>query len=445
MAGAARVPFAAGVDRAMPEWLGRLHPRYRTPHLALLLQGTVSSAIFLASVFLTATGARSSIRDAYDVLVSLTILVYFIPYLYLFLAAPRLVQQAAVLRAVMIVGIVATAASIVAIMLVLRWIGGRIVAGDPLCRSWKGVIGRVFARTGIAFMVVTALDIVISDAAAPARLGRIVDIAFIVVAAFQAAIWGRELVLGVISHRVGESTETTLGNAAGVIRVLVSVAFFAIALVVILDNLGINVTALVAGLGIGGIAIGLAAQGIFSDLFAALSILFDRPFRRGDTVRYGTTTATVERIGLKTTRLRAMTGEQVIMANTKLLENEIHNLADGSSRRQTIAFSLVYQLPAGALDGLAEIARPAIDAQRGCKLVRCLPTNLGPSGIDCECIYDDKSKEPDTLARHKAAIITALLPALAERGLALAYPTRTTYTAAPDGTLVMPYAPPAKA
>lgn len=112
MAGAARVPFAAGVDRAMPEWLGRLHPRYRTPHLALLLQGTVSSAIFLASVFLTATGARSSIRDAYDVLVSLTILVYFIPYLYLFLAAPRLVQQAAMLRAVMIVGIVATTASI---------------------------------------------------------------------------------------------------------------------------------------------------------------------------------------------------------------------------------------------------------------------------------------------------------------------------------------------
>ena len=76
--------------------------------------------------------------------------------------------------------------------------------------------------------------------------------------------------------------------------------------------------------------------------------------------------------------------------------------------------------------------------------MRCAPINLGASGIDCECTYDDKSKDPDTLARHKSAIIIGLLDALAARGLTLAYPTQTTYTAAPDGTLVMPYAPPAE-
>jgi amino acid transporter len=111
MAGAARVPFAAGVDRAMPEWLGRLHPRYRTPHLALLVQGALSSGIFLASVFLTVTGTKSSIRDAYDVLVNLTILVYFIPYLYLFLAAPRLVNGSRRMRLTMTIGIAATVIS----------------------------------------------------------------------------------------------------------------------------------------------------------------------------------------------------------------------------------------------------------------------------------------------------------------------------------------------
>ena len=112
MAGAARVPFAAGVDRAMPAFLGRLHPRYRTPHLALLLQGVLSSGIFLASVFLTVTGQRSSIRDAYDILVNLTILIYFIPYIYLFLSAPRLVSSGLGLRFAMIVGITATLGSI---------------------------------------------------------------------------------------------------------------------------------------------------------------------------------------------------------------------------------------------------------------------------------------------------------------------------------------------
>jgi small-conductance mechanosensitive channel len=338
----------------------------------------------------------------------------------------------------------AIAAGLVAAMLVLRWIGARMSAADPGCTSWKGVIGRVLAKTSVAFMVVAALDIVIVYLAPPARLLNAAQIAFIVVAAFQGAIWARELILGVISHRVGDSSETTLGNASGIIRVLVSVAVFALAIVVILDNVGVNVTALVAGLGIGGIAIGLAAQGIFSDLFAALAILFDKPFRKGDTVRYGTTTATVERIGLKTTRLRALTGEQVVMANTKLLENEIHNLNEASQRRQTLAFTLVYQLPQGSLSNLEELAGPAVEKQRGCKLVRCAPVNLGANGVDCECVYDDKSKDPDTLARHKAAIITALLQALAERGLVLAYPTQTTFTAAPDGTLVMPWAPPQK-
>lgn len=84
VAGAARVPFAAGIDRALPPALGRLHPRYKTPHVALVVQGLASTAIFLSSVFLTVTGAESTVQEAYDIMVNLTILVYFIPYVYLF-------------------------------------------------------------------------------------------------------------------------------------------------------------------------------------------------------------------------------------------------------------------------------------------------------------------------------------------------------------------------
>ncbi|MGH6706516.1 MAG: mechanosensitive ion channel family protein, partial [Sphingomicrobium sp.] len=236
------------------------------------------------------------------------------------------------------------AAGIVGVMLVLRWIGRRILADDPEIKGWKGIVGRVLAKTTILFMVAAAIDIVCSYAAIPTKLARLADILFIIASALQVAIWAREIIIGVIRGRVGEDPgASTLGNAMSLIRVLVSVAVFAIAIIVILDNLGVNVTALVAGLGIGGIAIGLAAQGIFSDLFAALAIVFDRPFRRGDTVTYGTTTGTVERIGLKTTRLRGRTGEQVIMANTKLLEQEVRNLGDGKVRRTFLPFGLTYQ------------------------------------------------------------------------------------------------------
>ena len=250
------------------------------------------------------------------------------------------------------------AAALIAVMLVLRDIGERITASDPGYSSWKSVIGRVLAKTGLLFMIIAAFEIVMTYAEPPPRIGRLADILFIIASTLQGAVWARELILGVISHRVGEAPgETTLGNAMSVIRVLVSIALFAIAIVVILGNLGVNVTGLVAGLGIGGIAIGLAAQGIFSDLFAALAILFDKPFRRGDTIRYDNSVGTVERIGLKTTRMRSISGEQMIMANTKLLEREIHNLAAGRNRRTTITFSLTYQTPIEKLERAAR-ARP---------------------------------------------------------------------------------------
>ena len=119
-----------------------------------------------------------------------------------------------------------------------------------------------------------------------ARSTTTINFLFTIAAVFQAAIWARELILGVIEHRTARRGlfGRALGSAMGLIRLLVTFALFAIALIVVLDNLGVNVTGLVAGLGVGGIAIGLAAQGIFADLFAALAIIFDKPFRRGDVI-----------------------------------------------------------------------------------------------------------------------------------------------------------------
>lgn len=335
------------------------------------------------------------------------------------------------------------AAAIVALMLVARVIGQKMVARETEAHhlGWKSVVGRVLAKTTIFFMVMAAIDIVATYAQPPARAQHLVDIGFTIAFALQGAIWARELILAMIARRVGDgSTESALGNATAIIRVLVSVALFAIAFVVILDNLGVNVTALVAGLGIGGIAIGLAAQGIFADLFAALSILFDKPFRKGDIVRYGTTVGTVERIGLKTTRLRGVGGEQVIMSNTKLLEQEVHNVTDTRVRRTWLTFGVIYQTSPDTIERLADVVTGPVEEIKNCKLVRCSATAFGPSAIECELVYDDRSRDPDTLAHHKSAIIIAVKRAFESEGIQFAYPTQTTFTAAPDGTMVMPYA-----
>jgi small-conductance mechanosensitive channel len=293
-------------------------------------------------------------------------------------------------------------------------------------------------------MIVAALDMVANYATVPMKIERLLDILFTIGFAFQGAIWARELILGVATRKAGEDpTETALGNALAVIRVLVSVTLFALAIIVILDNLGVNVTALVAGLGIGGIAIGLAAQGIFSDLFAALAILFDKPFKRGDIIQYDQTTGTVERIGLKTTRLRSVTGEQVVMSNTKLLEREIHNFNEGRSRRSALPFGLVYRTPPDDLEKVMSLAKAAVESRKGCTFVRCAILGFGPSSIDFELLYDSRSVDVNKVAADRTAVALAVLRTFADHGIEFAYPSQTTFTAAPDGSLVMPYATPA--
>jgi small-conductance mechanosensitive channel len=346
------------------------------------------------------------------------------------------------------------AAGIVGLMLVTRRIGQSILAANPDCNNWKGIIGNMLAKTSILFMIAAAAEIVANYAAVPAPIERAVDILFLICAAFQGAVWARELVIGAVKSRVGEHPgETTLGNAMGIIRVLVSVAAFAIALIVILDNLGFNVTTLIAGLGIGGIAIGLAAQGIFSDLFAGLAIVFDRPFRRGQQISWGarnpdgspTNTGVVERIGLKTTRIRSRGGEQIIVSNTKLLEQELTNVDEAKVYRIWLPFGLTYQTSPEVLDNLGTLVEQVFEPIKGVRLVRCLVKGFGASSIDIELVYDDRSRDFDTRAQNRSAICVGIARLFAREKIEFAYPTQTTFTAAPDGSFIMPYASPAPA
>lgn len=339
------------------------------------------------------------------------------------------------------------AAAIVGLMLVMRAIGDRIMAKNPDCTNWRGIIGSVLSKTTVVFMVASAVEIVTNYAPVPRRLDHLAHIIFIISASFQMAIWARELIIGAVKSRVGEDPgESTLGNAMAIIRALVSFAAFAIALIVILDNLGVNVTTLIAGLGIGGIAIGLAAQGIFSDLFAALSIVFDRPFRRGDTINYGGkvdqggTTGTVERIGLKTTRIRSRTGELIVMANTKLLEQELTNIDEARVYRVWLPFGVIYQTGIDQLEKMAEIIAPVVESVKGVRMVRCAVSGFGDSSIDFQLVYDDRGKSFDARALNKSAICLGIMRVFQELGIDFAYPTQTTFTAAPDGTMIMPYA-----
>lgn len=317
--------------------------------------------------------------------------------------------------------------------------------GDPL--GYANVLGRAAARTTHYFMLLVSAQLVVGYADAPAPLTRTVTFLFTIATVLQAAIWAREIILGLIERKTlaEDGQGETLANAMGLIRVLVTFALFAIAAIVVLDNLGVNVTGLVAGLGIGGIAIGLAAQGIFSDLFAALSIIFDKPFRRGETITYDTTTATVEKIGLKSTRLRAVTGEKKVISNANLLQKEITSYLVLDHRRIKFAIGVIYQTPPDLADQIPDILK-AIVNDLGGRFVRSGFVRFGQSSLDFELEFDVYLPDWDAIYVIRHRIGLAILRQFSQRGIEFAYPTQTTFTAAPDGTMIMPYAdtPPMK-
>ena len=343
-------------------------------------------------------------------------------------------------------GIAVVAAIIVFIALSwLKRIAANIARASEHRAHLKSIIARTLARTSKFFRVMVSIELVNQIANAPAALTQTVDILFTIAIVTQIAIWSREIILGLIERRAGEGVHEhdTLQSAMVLIRLLVSFVLFAVAAIVILDNLGVNVTGLVAGLGVGGIAIGLAAQGIFSDLFAAISIIFDKPFRRGDTVSYDNTVARVEVIGMKSTRLRALTGEEKIISNSKLLEKEITNNTLTLYRRVTFVLTLVYQTPPALARRVPDILRQAVEANNA-QFIRAGFNNFAPSSLDFHLVFDIESDDVEEMfqARHNIGI--AIIDSFAREGISFAYPTQTTFTAGPDGTMVMPYAAPPK-
>ncbi len=321
-----------------------------------------------------------------------------------------------------------------------RHLGERLCGRDKGTAGWGTIIGRAVVKTNNFFIVMAAAKLVTAYADAPTQVAATINFLWTVASVFQFAIWARELILGAILHRT--SAENYQGeallSAMGIIRLLVSFTLFAVAFIVVLDNLGVNVTGLVAGLGVGGIAIGLAAQGIFADLFAALAIIFDRPFRRGDSIHYDDTDGNIESIGLKSTRIRAFGGEQLIISNKNLLDKEITNHTRRNHRRASLQIGVTYQTSPEDCRRLPEMLKEIVEANDR-QFVRCGFTGFGDSSLDFEVLFDSDGADYAQFYAGRTAIGLAILERLNAEGIDIAYPTQTTFTAAPDGTIVLPY------
>jgi small-conductance mechanosensitive channel len=253
----------------------------------------------------------------------------------------------------------------------------------------------------------------------------------IVATIIQAGIWLSTALQIWLENYGKEETDGADRMTMNALSFLGRIALWATVLLLILDNLGVDVTALVAGLGIGGIAIALAVQNVLSDLFASLSIVLDKPFVPGDFVVVGDMAGSVEHIGIKTTRIRSISGEQLVFSNTDLLGSRIRNFGRMRERRVVFSLGVTYQTPADKLERVPGLIQAAIESQERARFDRSHFASYGDSALNFETVYYVESSDYATHMDILQSVNLTIYQSFAAEGIEFAYPTQTLFIEKP--------------
>ncbi|MFN3484834.1 MAG: mechanosensitive ion channel family protein [Planctomycetota bacterium] len=296
-------------------------------------------------------------------------------------------------------------------------------AGDPMSLRW--VAAQVLRRTRIAFLVAMALlggSLVLDLGERAAAFRRLLA----AVALLQAGFWGGALLTGMLERwKQRRARDGSAATAIAATGFLGRVALWTAVFLLILDNFGVRVTALLAGLGVGGIAVALAVQNILGDLFASISIVLDRPFEIGDFIVVGDCLGTVEYIGLKTTRVRALSGEQIVFSNSDLLSSRIRNFKRMYERRVVFTIGVTYETPYEKLTAIPGMLRSIVEAQPNVRFDRAHFQRYGEYALVFEVVYFVQRPEYNVYMDVQQAINLEIYRRFAAEGIEFAYPTQT--------------------
>ncbi len=246
---------------------------------------------------------------------------------------------------------------------------------------------------------------------------------------FQVGFWAS----GIISHYIdkkasrevfGRGSKVTQLKAFGfVVKVFIWITIF----LLIISNLGFNVTTLITGLGIGGIAIALALQNVLGDVIASLSIILDKPFEVGDFIVVDDLRGDVEDIGLKTTRVRSISGEQLVFSNNDLLQSRIKNYKRMNDRRILFTLGVVYETPYEKLEKIPDLLREIITDEPRTRFDRTHFYSYGDFSLNYEIVYYVLSPDYIDYMNAQQNINLAVFKRFGEEGIEFAYPTQTLF------------------
>ena len=294
--------------------------------------------------------------------------------------------------------------------------------------SLDDTIIKVLASTKSLLTLLVAVHVGSLFLDLPGNTARYLKVIAIIAFLVQVGVWaGTAITAGALRLRekkiaAGETSGIAVISMVGLFARIVA---WAIVLILILDNLGVDITALVAGLGIGGIAVAFALQSVLSDAFASVAIMLDRPFEVGDSIQVADMVGTVEHVGIKTTRLRSVTGEQMVFANNDLLGSRVRNYKRMFERRALCVVGVTYQTPIDKLERIPPLVKQIIEKEPKARFDRAHFKAFGPSSLDFELVYFVTSPDYQVFMDTQQRVNLEILRQLTALGVEFAYPTQT--------------------
>jgi small-conductance mechanosensitive channel len=281
-------------------------------------------------------------------------------------------------------------------------------------------------RTSRLFLFSVAIYFAAAQLQLPPRIERALGIVIILTFWFQIGLWAMAVVRFAIDRRARRSgTDAALSSSIDIIVFIAGLTIWAMAFLLALDNVGIQIKPLLAGLGITGIAVALAVQTVLGDLLASLSIALDKPFVVGDALQIDNLSGTVEHIGVKSTRIRSVDGDQLIISNADLLKTRIRNNGRLRERRALFNINVAYDTPPETLREVPPFIKSVVEAQPSTRFDRCHLLSFGDWAARFEVVYFVTVSDYLTYANAQQAINLAILERFPGMGVKLAFPYPT--------------------
>lgn len=289
---------------------------------------------------------------------------------------------------------------------------------------WEQTLLILLRRTKLPFLYLLSIYVGSQILHLPPKLVLLIDKVAFVALLIQICIWGSSIIKGFVDHDAGEQSRID-GARAQSVRALgfaATLLLYVLVFLWALDGFGVNITTLIAGLGVGGIAVALALQNILGDLFASLTIVLDKPFVYGDLIIVGDQfKGRIENIGWKTTRVRSLSGEQLIFPNADLLQSRIRNFKQ-MDRRVTFLVSLHYETPVAELKAFPESIKRIIESQKSVRFDRAHLSAMTATSLDFEALYWVLDPDFSVFADIHQAIILKVLEYCESKGIQFAFP-----------------------